>query len=49
MDKLLKKIEELTNQDGLEPETITLLKMAAKAQKTGKIPPLPITPKPHHE
>lgn len=41
MSNLLSKIEELATQKGLEPETITLLKMAAEAQKTGKMPPLP--------
>jgi hypothetical protein len=46
MDKLLTKIEELTHHEGLEPETITLLKLAAEAQKTGKMPHLPISMQP---
>lgn len=46
MDKLLAKIEGPTTQKGLEPETVTLLKMAMEAQKTGKMPPLPISMQP---
>jgi hypothetical protein len=47
MDPLISKIEDLTEFAGLEPETLTLLKLAAKAQRTGKMPPLPIA-KPTH-
>jgi hypothetical protein len=46
MDKVIPKIEELINHQGLEPETITLLKMAVEAQRTGKMPPLPISMQP---
>lgn len=38
MNKLITKIEELMESQGLEPETITLLKMAAETQRTGKMP-----------
>jgi|GEM_PF-6943877 len=40
MDKVISKIEDLINHHGLEPETITLLNLAAEAQRTGKMPPI---------
>lgn len=44
--ELIAKIQELTEHEGLEPETVTLLKMALEAQITGKMPPLPIVMQP---
>lgn len=38
---LIEKIENLAATPGIESETALLLKMAAEAQKTGKMPALP--------
>jgi hypothetical protein len=46
MSNLASKIDELTKKKDIAPETLTLLKMAAEAQKTGKMPPLPISMQP---
>lgn len=46
LNPLLSEIEKLSECPGLEPETVTLLKMAADAQRTGEMPPLPTPPPP---
>lgn len=43
---LVKIIEDLAATPGIESDTALLLKMAAEAQKTGKMPPLPISLEP---
>lgn len=41
MDILHAKIEDLAKLPGLAPETVTLIQMAAEAQRTGKMPEIP--------
>ena len=43
---LLEKIEDIAAEPGIAPEALLLLKMAAEAQKTGRMPDLPIALQP---
>lgn len=43
---LISKIEEIAAEPGIEPETAMLLKMAMEAQRTGRMPELPIAMQP---
>lgn len=46
MSALIAKIEEIAAEPGIEPETAMLLKMAMEAQRTGRMPELPIAMQP---
>lgn len=43
---LLQKIEDIASEPGIAPEALILLRMAAEAQKTGRMPELPIALQP---
>lgn len=45
-NSLLQKIEDIAAEPGIAPEALMLLRMAAEAQKTGRMPDLPIALQP---